>query len=215
MIVAAALTLCSCGNSGSGKASPTATAASKKNAVVKSTSVPVATLDPNLKSNKTNITITFEDDKVIKAELYPDIAPISVANFVKLANEHFYDGLIFHRVIDGFMIQGGGYDVDLNKKDSPAIKGEFAENGVKNDLSHKRGVLSMARTQAVDSASSQFFIVQKDSTYLDGKYAAFGMVTEGLDVVDEIAKCKTRSDTSKGLDNIPETPVVIKTITVD
>ena len=137
------------------------------------------------------VTMTMEDGSVIKLELYPEIAPITVENFVSLIKKGFYDGLIFHRVISGFMIQGGdplgtgmggpGYE----------IKGEFSSNGVKNDLKHERGVISMARSMRPDSAGSQFFIMHQDAPYLDGQYAAFGKVTEGIEVVDKIAKVKT------------------------
>ena len=137
------------------------------------------------------IVITMKDGGVIKAELYPNIAPITVTNFIKLVEENFYDGLIFHRVIEGFMIQGGGYDLEGNQKEAESIKGEFDANGVRNPLLHTRGVLSMARTSFPNSASSQFFIMHKDAPHLDGKYAAFGKVTEGMDVVDRIAKTKT------------------------
>lgn len=123
-------------------------------------------------------------------ELYPDLAPDTVENFVELAEDGFYDGTIFHRVIEDFMIQGGGYDENLKEQKTESIKGEFAKNGFENTLSHTRGVISMARAQDYDSATSQFFIVQKDATYLDGQYAAFGRVTEGMDIVDEIASVK-------------------------
>lgn len=153
-----------------------------------------------------NIEILMENGGVIKAELYPETAPITVDNFVKLINENFFDGLIFHRVIEGFMIQGGGFDAVGNQKKADAIKGEFDGNGVKNDLKHTRGVLSMARTMFPNSASSQFFIMHKDAPHLDGQYAAFGKVTEGMEVVDEIAK--TQTDFS----DKPVVPQVIKTI---
>ncbi|MBQ3527222.1 MAG: peptidylprolyl isomerase [Clostridia bacterium] len=138
-----------------------------------------------------NAVITMESGDKITLELYPDIAPITVENFVNLAKDGFYDGLIFHRVIAGFMIQGGdpmGIGIGGSGKN---IKGEFAINGVKNDLSHKRGVISMARSQNYNSASSQFFICHADATFLDGQYAAFGKVTEGMETVDEIASVKT------------------------
>ena len=124
-------------------------------------------------------------------DLYPEIAPITVENFVKLAEDGFYDGLTFHRIIKGFMIQGGDPKGDGTGGAEETIKGEFSKNGVENPLSHKRGVISMARSQMPDSASSQFFIVHEDSTYLDGEYAAFGYVTEGMDVVNKIAECRT------------------------
>lgn len=129
----------------------------------------------------------MENGKQIKLELYPEIAPITVENFEKLVKEGFYNGLIFHRVIAGFMIQGG--DPDGNGTGGPgySIKGEFASNGVKNDLKHTRGVISMARSMNPNSAGSQFFIMHKDAPHLDGQYAAFGKVVEGIEVVDEIA----------------------------
>ncbi len=131
------------------------------------------------------------DGGIIKIKLYPDVAPITVANFEKLVKDGFYDGLIFHRVINGFMIQGGD-PTGTGMGGSPDnIKGEFASNGVTNNLSHTRGTISMARTMVKDSASSQFFIVHEDATYLDGEYAAFGVVTEGMDVVDKIAGVDT------------------------
>ena len=158
----------------------------------------------------TNVTIEMENGGIIKLELYPDIAPITVANFVKLAKSGFYDGLIFHRVINGFMIQGGDPEGTGMGGSDETIKGEFSANGVKNDISHVRGVISMARnSRSMDSASSQFFIVQEDSTYLDGQYAAFGRVTEGMDVVDEIASVATDSK------DRPLVEQKIKTITVD
>lgn len=155
-----------------------------------------------------NIQIEMENGGIIKAELYPDVAPITVENFVKLINENFFDGLVFHRVIEGFMIQGGGFDAVGNHKEADSIKGEFDANGVKNDLKHDRGVLSMARTMFPNSASSQFFIMHQSAPHLDGQYAAFGKVTDGMDVVDEIATCQTAPDDS------PIIPQVIKTITI-
>lgn len=172
-----------------------------------------ATLSPELTKNKINITIEMQDGGKMKAELYPDVAPITVANFVKLANEHFYDGLIFHRVIEGFMIQGGGYNANNEIKQADSIKGEFSSNGVDNPLKHTRGVLSMARTMVKDSASSQFFIMHENSPSLDGEYAAFGKVTEGLDIVDKIAQ--TQTTTVGQMEDYPVTPQVIKTITVE
>ncbi len=137
-----------------------------------------------------NFEIEMEDGAIMKGELYPEIAPITVENFVNLCNEHFYQGLIFHRVIPGFMIQGGGVDRNLKGKEAKSIKGEFASNGVKNDLKHTRGVISMARTMIPDSASSQFFIMHQDAPHLDGEYAAFGKVLEGLEEVDKIANVR-------------------------
>ena len=150
-------------------------------------------------------TITMKDGGVIELELYPEIAPESVKNFISLSNSGFYDGLIFHRVIAGFMIQGGDPDGRGTGGPGYSIKGEFSANGVKNDLSHLRGVISMARAQAFDSAGSQFFICHADSQFLDGQYAAFGKVTSGLDVVDRIAKTTTDSRDKPYKDQIMET----------
>lgn len=137
------------------------------------------------------VTFTMENGDVIKAELYPDTAPVSVNNFISLIQKNFYDGLIFHRVIRGFMIQGG--DPDGNGTGGPgySIKGEFASNGVVNDLKHTAGVLSMARSMMPDSAGSQFFIMHKNAPHLDGSYAAFGKVTEGMENVNKIAETET------------------------
>lgn len=155
-----------------------------------------------------NIEIEMENGGIMKAELYPDIAPITVDNFTKLIEKKFFDGLIFHRVIAGFMIQGGGYTADGQHKETDSIKGEFDANGVPNSLKHTRGVLSMARTMFPNSASSQFFIMHKDSPHLDGQYAAFGKVTDGLDIVDAIAN--TPTDTS----DRPLEDQIIKTIRI-
>lgn len=169
-----------------------------------------------LTQNTVKAVIELENGDEINLELYPDLAPETVENFVELADEGFYDGTIFHRVIEGFVIQGGGYDEDLNALKAGTIDGEFTSNGFKNELSHTRGVISMARAQDPDSASSQFFIVQEDSENLDGEYAAFGRVTddESLDVVDDIASVSTGRVSSAGLDDVPITPVVIKTIKI-
>ena len=138
------------------------------------------------------IKITIRDFGTMTAELYPDKAPITVENFLKLIDEDFFSGLIFHRVISGFMIQGGGYNEDFQQKHTASIKGEFASNGFRqNDIKHTRGVLSMARTMVKDSASSQFFIMHQNAPHLDGEYAAFGMVTKGIEIVDEIAELPT------------------------
>ena len=137
------------------------------------------------------VTIEREDGSEMTAELYPEIAPNTVNNFISLIKKGFYDGVIFHRVINGFMLQGG--DPDGNGTGGPdySIKGEFASNGFKNDLKHEPGVLSMARTMMPNSAGSQFFIMHKTSPHLDGEYAAFGKVTEGMDVVEKIATVET------------------------
>mgnify|MGYP000100946602 CR=1 FL=1 len=155
--------------------------------------------------NNPIVTIEMENGKKITAELYPDIAPQSVRNFISLANSGFYNGLIFHRCIYGFMIQGGCPDGTGMGGPGYCIKGEFAANGVPNDLRHTRGVLSMARAQDMDSAGSQFFIMHKD-----GQYAAFGMVIDGMDVVDEIVSQPRNMMTNK-----PKKPQVMKSVTVD
>ena len=142
-------------------------------------------------SNVYNAEIKMENGGVIKLELYRDIAPITVDNFVELVNKQFYDGLIFHRVIAGFMIQGGDPTGTGMGGPGHQIKGEFAVNGIENNLSHERGVISMARSMNFDSAGSQFFICHADSTFLDGQYAAFGKVVDGIEVVDEIASVST------------------------
>ena len=137
------------------------------------------------------VTINMDNGGVIKAELYPDIAPNTVNNFISLINSHFYDGVIFHRVIKGFMIQGGDPDGTGMGGPDYSIRGEFSSNGFRNDLKHSAGVLSMARTMMPDSAGSQFFVMHKDSPHLDGDYAAFGKVIEGMDIVDAIAETET------------------------
>ncbi|MCR5733842.1 MAG: peptidylprolyl isomerase [Lachnospiraceae bacterium] len=155
------------------------------------------------------VTITMENGDIIKAELYPDIAPQSVNNFISLINKGFYNGLIFHRVIKGFMIQGGDPDGIGTGGPGYSIKGEFYRNGFKNDLKHERGVLSMARSMMPNSAGSQFFIMHKNSPHLDGDYAAFGKVIEGIENVDRIAETPT-DYTDK-----PVTPQRMKSVTVE
>ena len=137
------------------------------------------------------IRITMQNNKVMEAELYKEYAPITVENFLELVNQHFYDGLIFHRVIAGFMIQGGDPTGTGMSGSGKNIKGEFLANGVVNNLKHERGVLSMARAMDPNSASSQFFIMHQDAPHLDGNYAAFGKITKGIEVVDEIASVET------------------------
>ncbi len=139
-----------------------------------------------LLSGMVNVEIDVKDYGVIKLELDANTAPITVTNFVNLAKDGFYDGLTFHRIINGFMIQGGDPDHNGTGGSKKTIKGEFSSNGVENNISHTRGVISMARSNDNNSASSQFFIVHQDSTFLDGNYAAFGHVTEGMDIVDKI-----------------------------
>ncbi len=156
------------------------------------------------------VTIEMENGKLIKAELFPEKAPNTVNNFVSLVKGGFYDGLIFHRVISGFMIQGGDPAGVGTGGPGYHIKGEFALNGFKqNDIKHERGVLSMARAMAPDSAGSQFFIMHQNSSHLDGQYAAFGKVTEGIEVVDEIASVKT------DWNDKPKTPQTMKRVTVE
>ena len=155
------------------------------------------------------VTIEMENGDVMKAELYPEVAPNTVNNFISLVSKGFYDGVIFHRVISGFMIQGGDPKGTGVGGPGYSIKGEFTGNGFKNDLKHDRGVLSMARTMAPNSAGSQFFIMHQNSPHLDGQYAAFGKIIEGLGVVDKIAS--TRTD----YNDKPRTPQVMKKVTVD
>ena len=159
------------------------------------------------------VTITMENGDVIKAELYPETAPVSVNNFISLIQKNFYDGLIFHRVIRGFMIQGGCPLGTGTGGPGYSIKGEFSQNGVKNDLKHTKGVLSMARAMHPDSAGSQFFIMHEDAPHLDGSYAAFGKVIEGQDVVDKIAE--TRTDWSdRPLEEQKIAPMTVETFGV-
>lgn len=148
----------------------------------------------DLLTGKHYVEMKVKDYGTIELELDSDVAPITVTNFINLVNSKFYDGLTFHRIIDGFMIQGGDPLGNGTGGSSKTIKGEFSENGVKNSISHVRGVISMARSSDYNSASSQFFIVQKDTTSLDGQYAAFGKVISGVDVVDKIAKVKVEDD---------------------
>lgn len=155
------------------------------------------------------VTITMEDGSIIKVELYPEIAPNTVANFISLVKKGFYDGLTFHRVIRGFMIQGGCPQGTGTGGPGYHIKGEFSGNGVQNNLKHTKGVISMARAMDPNSAGSQFFIMHEDSPHLDGQYAAFGKVVEGIDAVDYIATVRTNP-----MDK-PLTPVVIKSMIVD
>ena len=155
------------------------------------------------------VTITMENGDVMKAELYPEIAPVTVNNFISLVKKGYYDGLIFHRVIRGFMIQGGCPNGNGMGGPGYSIKGEFAQNGFRNDLAHTPGVLSMARAWDPNSAGSQFFIMHQTSPHLDGAYAAFGKVIEGLDVVDKIACVKTNYQ------DAPLEPQVMASVTVD
>ncbi|MBQ7033278.1 MAG: peptidylprolyl isomerase [Clostridia bacterium] len=173
--------------------------------------IPTETTPETIEEDETvNITITMQDGGVMKLELYPDKAPATVSNFVKLAKEGFYNGLTFHRIMEGFMIQGGDPQGTGFGGSDENIPGEFAINGfAQNDISHLRGVISMARAQSYNSASSQFFIVHADSTFLDGQYAAFGMLTEGFDVLDRLAATPVGAD-----GQTPLAKPVIESITV-
>lgn len=193
------LALCACGNTTT-TPSPTPTATPSPTP----TATPAASPDPD----KVNVVIETEKG-TIKAELYPDVAPITVANFQKLVGEGFYDGLTFHRIIEGFMIQGGDPKGNGTGGSPDKIKGEFLANGVENNLKHERGVLSMARSNAMDSASSQFFIMQEAATHLDGLYAAFGKVTEGMEVVDKIVEETPVSDPESGLVAAEDQPKIL------
>ncbi|WP_313344796.1 peptidylprolyl isomerase [Sedimentibacter sp.] len=155
------------------------------------------------------VTFEFENGDIIKAELYPEIAPNTVRNFISLINKNYYDGIIFHRVINGFMIQGGDPNGTGTGGPGYSIKGEFTSNGFKNDLKHDAGILSMARAMNPNSAGSQFFIMHKKSPHLDGQYAAFGKVMEGLDIVDKIANTET------DYRDKPVNDVKLKKVTVD
>ena len=163
-------------------------------------------------SGKHHVVIKVKKYGNIKVELDADTAPISVTNFINLAKKGFYDGLTFHRIIDGFMIQGGDPSGDGTGGSDETIKGEFSDNGVENNISHVRGTISMARSSENDSASSQFFIVQSDSTYLDGQYAGFGKVTSGMDIVDKICKDTPVTDSNGTVEK--ENQPVIEKITV-
>lgn len=166
-----------------------------------------------------NATINFTNGKKINLALYPEVAPISVENFVKLASEGFYNGLCFHRVIKNFMIQGGGFEAingALNHKEAPqTIKGEFAANGVPNSLEHMPGVISMARTNVKDSASSQFFICVADCRFLDGQYAAFGKVRDNESLENAVAISNVKTHSWTYYDDVPCEPIVIESITIE
>lgn len=168
-----------------------------------------------LLSGKHHISIEVSNYGTIKAELDADTAPITVTNFINLANSGFYDGLTFHRVIDGFMIQGGDPEGNGTGGSSEKIKGEFSNNGIDNNISHTRGTISMARSSAYNSASSQFFIMQKDTTSLDGHYAAFGTVTDGMDIVDKICKDCTDTNQNGVITDKSKQPVITKISVID
>ena len=170
--------------------------------------------DGELLTGLHHVTIDVQDYGTISLELDADTAPISVTNFINLANEGFYDGLTFHRIISGFMIQGGDPNGNGTGGSEKTIKGEFSANGVENDISHVRGVISMARANDPDSGSSQFFIVHEDSTFLDGQYAAFGHVTDGMDVVDAICEAVPVQD-KNGTVAAADQPVITAVTVVD
>ena len=163
--------------------------------------------------NNPKIKIVVRDFGEMTAELYPDKAPNTVKNFLSLIERGFFEGMIFHRIIKGFMIQGGGFDESFTQKEADAIRGEFIANGfMQNDLRHTRGVLSMARTSDPNSASSQFFVMHKDAPHLDAQYAGFGKLTDGFDVLDAIASVKTGR--MGWYDDVPKTPVVIDRVEI-
>lgn len=170
--------------------------------------------DEETLTGKHHAEIIVQDYGIIKVELDADQAPITVQNFIDLANSGFYDGLTFHRIIEGFMIQGGDPNGDGTGGSGHTIRGEFTQNGVNNTLSHTRGAISMARSSAMNSASSQFFIVHEDSTYLDGSYAVFGYVTEGIEVVDAIATSVSAED-SNGTVAKENQPIIEKITIID
>lgn len=184
MLAVSCFALAGCGNSNTSSNA----ASSNKATVAPATTAATSDTAFEYTGKKTPIEIKVKDYGTIEADLYDDLAPVTVENFKKLVNDKFYDGLTFHRIIKGFMIQGGDPKGDGTGGSSEKIKGEFANNGVQNNLAHTRGVLSMARSGDPNSASSQFFIVHQDSPHLNGDYAAFGMVTKGMDVVDKIAE---------------------------
>lgn len=163
--------------------------------------------------NNPKIKIVVRDFGEMTAELYPDKAPNTVKNFLSLIERGFFEGMIFHRIIKGFMIQGGGFDESFTQKEADAIRGEFIANGfMQNDLRHTRGVLSMARTSDPNSASSQFFVMHRDAPHLDAQYAGFGKLTDGFDVLDAIASVKTGR--MGWYDDVPKTPVVIDRVEI-
>lgn len=169
-----------------------------------------------LTKNHIDAVINLTNGDTIQIELYPDLAPKTVANFIKNVQENFYSGTIFHRAISGFVIQCGGYDTNYNLKSvSETVEGEFENNGYENPLSHRRGVLSMARIPSQpNSATTQFFIVQSDSEYLDGEYAAFGKVKTGMGVVDNIANSSIMKNPPSGMQDVPEEQFIIESIDI-
>ncbi len=200
-----ALTLAGCGSNATATSDGGKTTTSA--ATGKTTAAPEQTASGEYASGTHHAEIVVKDYGTITVELDADTAPITVANFCKLANEKFYDGLTFHRIISGFMIQGGDPKGNGTGGSGQTIKGEFAANGVKNGISHKRGVISMARSNSMNSASSQFFIMHADASHLDGQYAAFGHVTSGMEVVDAICE-NTPTQDSNGTVKAADQPVI-------
>ena len=196
LIMALALALSCLAFTGCGKSTSSSSKAAQKSEATIAPNTSTSDSAFEYKGKKTGIEIKIKDYGTIEADLYDELAPITVENFKKLVGEKFYDGLTFHRIIKDFMIQGGDPKGDGTGGSDENIKGEFASNGVENNLKHTRGVLSMARSSAPDSASSQFFIMHKDSPHLDGQYAAFGKVTKGIEVVDKIAESVPVTDTN-------------------
>ena len=207
-VVATTLCLTGCGSAGTADKSTDSTKSTEKSAQESTTTASGSAIQGKL-SGKHHAKITVKDYGTIEVELDADQAPITVTNFAKLVQKGFYDGLTFHRIISGFMIQGGDPEGTGMGGAKENIKGEFAQNGVKNDLKHTRGVISMARSMMPDSASSQFFIMHKDAPHLDGSYAAFGKVVDGMDAVDEIA------DTEVDWNDKPTTPQVMKRVYIE
>lgn len=205
--------LAGCGSSKSDNAAETDTTETAETAGA-DTSADNASAEEKLLTGLHHITIDVQDYGTITLELDADEAPISVTNFVNLAEEGFYDGLTFHRIISGFMIQGGDPKGNGTGGSDTTIKGEFSENGVENNISHVRGTISMARANDPDSASSQFFIVHEDSTFLDGQYAAFGHVTDGMDVVDAICE-NTPVQDNNGTVKAADQPVITSITVID
>ena len=211
LAITTALVLCGCGQETTTTAQNSNTA-QESNVAQNSGASQENVENTELLSGKHHVNIVIQDKGTIAVELDADVAPITVTNFVNLAKDGFYDGVVFHRIIEGFMMQGGDPTGTGTGGSGTTIKGEFAKNGVENNLSHTRGAISMARSKKNDSASSQFFIVHEDSTYLDGQYACFGYVTEGMEIVDDICE-NTEGGDANGI--IPEANrPVIETIEV-
>ena len=208
-VVVCGTLLAGCGSSKSDEAQ-----ASDTNETTTEETTDASEEDTELLTGLHHVTIDVKDYGTISLELDADTAPISVTNFINLAKGGFYDGLTFHRIISGFMIQGGDPKGNGTGGSDQTIKGEFSENGVENDISHVRGTISMARANDPDSASSQFFIVHEDSTFLDGQYAAFGHVTDGMDVVDAICE-NTPVQDNNGTVKAADQPVITSVTVID